>query len=627
MRLFENFKQYVFTHLFPYYYKENDTYQNPQFEGKGILERFIDICSEYFDKNITDSTDYLNIDNSTFPSLNNFMDIIDLDKTPDLFLNYLWEYFGEFPYAYGLITNGESLTKENLEVWMKKSSYKNWFKTNFIFPRANPRNLLKYIISLYKIRCTEPFYNILGNFYGVHITVSDPYSNRGLSTNRIVASYPNEDEENPTLVCAYYTNENPLWGDNKAYYRRGDEESCFQCWPLYFTVGLYQDTWDKLNLDNDPNKKLEIEKAFIRIFERYKPIWIKGFVSSDNNPTKEDSTVTIDIYIPEVETITDAELRIGESGQGELPDIEPEPEPVPEPTITEATIYLGGEDSKYEPDTSTGKVGLLLKDGTHIAYKDVPKEGYPLEQCSGVTLRFDDTAQYGTYTIQIAMQDASQCYFCGAGIYKKDPPGMLVTGLTNQANRDYRGKLYTDLLLHEAPNIIWAAYVGKNYTFPNGAPGYLGTLAEYWSLTTNQAIKNEIQDLLSRCGGQPFQDAEYWTTSLCTFDEDDNTRWTFIYKPPTSYTDGAHGQGFRWVRPIGPLEPHPDMNATFTVRINSGEGSIKIESLNGLTDAVEGVGEVSITSKYMDSLLITITKGDQVEYLLKDCTNTTLTTD
>ena len=329
MKWFENFKQYVFTHLFPYYYKENDTYQNPNFEGKGILERFIDICSEYFDKNITDSTDYLNIEDCIFPSLNNFLDIIDHDKTPDLFLNYLWEYFGEFPYAYGLITNGDPLTKENLKNWMDKSSYKNWFKTNFIFPRANPRTLLKYVISLYKIRCTEPFYNILGNFYGVHIVVSDPYRNEGLSTNRIVASYPNDDE-NPVLVCAYYPSDNPLRSDNRAYYRRGDDESCYQCWPLYFTVGLYQDTWDRLNLETDTNKKLEIEKAFIRIFNRYKPIWIKDFVSSDNNPTRDDSTVTIELYIPPIESITEATIKIG-INQTEISE-----DPDPDPPIEEA---------------------------------------------------------------------------------------------------------------------------------------------------------------------------------------------------------------------------------------------------------------------------------------------------
>lgn len=618
MRLFENFKQYVFTHLFPYHYKENDTYQNPNFEGKGILERFIDICSEYFDKNITDSTDYLNIEGVTFPSLNNFLDILDLDKTPDLFLNYLWEYFGEFPYAYGLITNGDPLTKENLKIWMEKSSYQNWFKTNFLFPRANPRALLKYLISLYKIRCTEPFYNILGNFYGVHITVSDPYRNQGLSTNRIVAAYPNGDEDNPSLVCAYYTDTNPLWGDNKAYYRRGDDESCFQCWPLYFTVGLYQDTWDKLGLETDTAKKLEIEKAFIRIFERYKPIWIREFISSDNNPTDEDSQVIIDLYIPPVETITEATLYLGLHGDGELPDIKPEI------STTEATLYLGGEDSRYNPDTSTGKVGLLLKDGTWIAYKDVPSEGYPLEECSGITILIPNY-EGTTHRVQLAMQDVPQSYLCGVNGYKDNPPGMMISGLTSQVTRDYKGKLYTDSIVAQASYSEWATDRCRDYVFPNGARGYLGTMGEYGILIYEPEALTEINDLLNRCGGEPFKAAEYWTSSFCPYEEDDDNRWTFIWDTSRQYVDGGNGQGFRWARPLGPLEPYEDKQSTFTVKVDDANVSIKIGSVNKLTTAVEGTLEVSITSQYMDSLLITLTKGEETKNILYDCTDKEIT--
>ena len=71
MKSFSSFKQYVFTHLFPAYYRENDTYKDG--DGKGILERFIEVCSEYLDTQI-------------MPDIDNFMDILDVDKTPDIFL-------------------------------------------------------------------------------------------------------------------------------------------------------------------------------------------------------------------------------------------------------------------------------------------------------------------------------------------------------------------------------------------------------------------------------------------------------------------------------------------------------------------------------------------------------------
>ena len=88
MKSFKSFKDYIFTHLFPYEYKVEDTYKD--INGKGILERFIDICSEYFDKEV-------------IPEIDNFTDIIDIDKTPGIFLNYIWEYFGYIPYAYGVL--------------------------------------------------------------------------------------------------------------------------------------------------------------------------------------------------------------------------------------------------------------------------------------------------------------------------------------------------------------------------------------------------------------------------------------------------------------------------------------------------------------------------------------------
>ena len=41
------FKDYIFKNLLPFYYQHNDTYKDDQ--GKGILERFMEIGSTYFD--------------------------------------------------------------------------------------------------------------------------------------------------------------------------------------------------------------------------------------------------------------------------------------------------------------------------------------------------------------------------------------------------------------------------------------------------------------------------------------------------------------------------------------------------------------------------------------------------
>lgn len=54
------------------------------------------------------------------PDIDNFMECLDVDKANPIFLNYLWEYFGFIPYAYGVLTKGEPYTEKNLENWVKE---------------------------------------------------------------------------------------------------------------------------------------------------------------------------------------------------------------------------------------------------------------------------------------------------------------------------------------------------------------------------------------------------------------------------------------------------------------------------------------------------------------------------
>ena len=54
----------------PFEFKEQDTYK---VDGKGILERFLEICGNYFQEDITKDID-------------NILDIIDIDKTQQRYL-------------------------------------------------------------------------------------------------------------------------------------------------------------------------------------------------------------------------------------------------------------------------------------------------------------------------------------------------------------------------------------------------------------------------------------------------------------------------------------------------------------------------------------------------------------
>lgn len=241
MKSFSSFKQYVFTHLFPYYYKDNDTYKDS--EGKGILERFIEVCSEYLDKEV-------------MPDIDNFMDIIDVDKTPDIFLNYLWEYFGYIPYAYGVLTRGEPYTPENVARWLNNPTG---------FPKADTRAVLRYAISLYKIRGTEVFYTILGRFYGVRFELIpngtlDEEGEEHTGEDVIVVSYDN-------VVSIYTKTEGEQF---RAGYRFSD---CWSCNKMKLNVYIPQGMYDLLQQQGEERLK-EVQEAFEKIIEKYLPIHV-----------------------------------------------------------------------------------------------------------------------------------------------------------------------------------------------------------------------------------------------------------------------------------------------------------------------------------------------------------------
>lgn len=238
------FKDFIFKNLLPYYYQENDTYIDDS--GKGILERFMEVCSEYFDTDILDNKE-------GNPGLDNIVDLIDTESTPRLYLNYLWEFLGEIPYGYGVIVNGGKGIPN--------------FSTPSLHLGVNPRLLLKYAISLYKIRGTEKFYEILGKYYGVKFQLIETRN----------GGYPEDEEEGEPnydhLVIATYNDTvatYPLSSLNiRAAYPDGDCTSC-----LYFLLkigigkNLYNQLEEEGTLDN-------LVKILTNIVEKYLPIHCK----------------------------------------------------------------------------------------------------------------------------------------------------------------------------------------------------------------------------------------------------------------------------------------------------------------------------------------------------------------
>ena len=252
MKSFKNFKDYIFSHLFPAYFKDNDTYKSsdPEDKNQGILERFVNLCSEYFDS-IKDGWD------NKLPGLRNIWDILDIDKTPDIFLNFFWETLGYIPYAYGVLVEGEEYSRENADRWLNTPSG---------FPKADTRNILKYAISLYKIRCTPTFYEVLGRFYGVRFKLLDTYGN-----DLIISSYGGAAK----VVDLYGSNPGQADGI-KAGYVRNTDTPCLNCINVRLEVdipdGMYDLVQDRLE---------ELKSVFSQLINRYLPIWFKPIDPED----------------------------------------------------------------------------------------------------------------------------------------------------------------------------------------------------------------------------------------------------------------------------------------------------------------------------------------------------------
>lgn len=242
-------KEYIYNHLLPPYIRFQDTY--PDNSGKGILERFLDICTEYL--------------GNTFSDIDNYLDLIDLDKTPDTFLNIFWEYFGYIPYAYTTLYNQGSPDPEDVNAALR------------IFPHADSRNILKYAIALYKIRGTQKFYNVLGRFYGVEFKVTPLYGGEGQEedplkdiTDLIYTIQPRQVNK-PIVISTYqdisswYNSQSGI-GCVKGGYYYGDCDSCVS---LLAEVTIPGDIYTELQAQN---RLEEVQDSFTKLINRYLPI-------------------------------------------------------------------------------------------------------------------------------------------------------------------------------------------------------------------------------------------------------------------------------------------------------------------------------------------------------------------
>jgi hypothetical protein len=157
-----NFKEF-FKNLLPEYFVDNDTYKDVN--GEGLLKRYMALFGE-------------NIDNELSSEIENYLNIIDASIADERFLNHISDTLGNPP-----------------DVFNNVGQY---------------RNLLSYIVSVYKIKGTkrayELFFSILGFVVEIYeipiLQASSNYDNNGVYDNSIdIDLY----DQNVCQPCSFYT--------------------------------------------------------------------------------------------------------------------------------------------------------------------------------------------------------------------------------------------------------------------------------------------------------------------------------------------------------------------------------------------------------------------------------------
>ena len=234
----------------PFEYKDQDTYK---VDGKGILERFLEICGSYFQDNIS-------------ADIESLLGITDFDTCPEIYLNYLWESFGQLPFArWNNIDEGAFKTYYN---GLLSEAELNSLKSKWILPKKGAlalttkqiRDLLKYSISLIKIRGTSQFFEILFRMYGLNCTIDDPAKS---GYDGWLKTHPYFDQDQ------YYDKSNfdNIYG-------------CSQCINVTFHITGH-------GYSNNSGEFIEFRKAIENIIDRFKPYHVGatidyGFNINDN---------------------------------------------------------------------------------------------------------------------------------------------------------------------------------------------------------------------------------------------------------------------------------------------------------------------------------------------------------
>lgn len=270
--------------LLPYYYREADTYKDDN--GRGIFEKYLEIFGNYFDNIVSDTDSLFNIN--------------DIDKCDELYLNHLWEFTGQMPFADSLRMDFEKFKTyfHNSKDWKSLSSIGYSMILGMDYTKEKKRALVKYSVALYKIRGTKKFFEILFRLYGLECTINeDPlnesqYDIEDYGGND--ADYAGHDDDYGgkinNLYSKDYVNSSIDGEDNKFDNTTLDRSpSCTLCRVVRFIIRTKY--YDILNLNHKAYNSLF--DGCLEIINRFIPVNVKAYLSIGSIDTNEIITPNI----------------------------------------------------------------------------------------------------------------------------------------------------------------------------------------------------------------------------------------------------------------------------------------------------------------------------------------------
>lgn len=256
--------------LLPYYFKEQDTYK---VNGKGLLERYLDIFGAYFD-------------NQVVRDISTLDDVIDIDKTPEVYLGYLWEFLGSMPYAnpkaidpdkWKQYFNGfdsDSTIESLSKLWLYR---KDQDGDHYTLTPDQVRSLIKYSIALFSIRGTKIFFEILLRLYGFEANISNG------------STYPKitlEDDDSD-----YWGSDVDYWGTDDDYF--GSTDSLFD---IKTESTKIDSEW--LNLDTDTVDNHTNCTRLVNVNFRLKSDYVYNVSSNEFKRLQDRMFNLINMFLP-----------------------------------------------------------------------------------------------------------------------------------------------------------------------------------------------------------------------------------------------------------------------------------------------------------------------------------------